>query len=161
MRLISLGFWAGAYIIRNFRRENPLSEETPMPEIERLTPPQAHAALEAQPAAVLLDVRDPVEFNLVGHPVGAVNIPWKFAPDWRPNPDFLDRVRQLIPDTDTPVFVLCRGGQRSLDAAKALAAAGFSRLANVEEGFEGPLDGQKHRNSVGGWRFHGLPWEQS
>lgn len=129
--------------------------------IQRLTPPEAHAALAADSAAILLDVRDPLEFNLIGHPIGAVNIPWKFAPGWTPNPDFLAQVRQHIPNPETPVYVLCRSGQRSWDAANALAAAGYTRLANIEEGFEGKLNADKHRSRVDGWRFHGLPWEQN
>lgn len=132
-----------------------------MPSIQRLTPPEAFASMRADTTSLLLDVRDPLEFALVGHPVGAVNIPWKYAPDWRPNPDFLDRLRQLAPDPETPIYLLCRSGQRSLDAANALAAAGYSSLWNIEEGFEGPLDQDKHRSTLGGWRRHGLPWEQS
>ena len=131
-----------------------------MPSIQRLNPPEAFAALEADTAALLLDVRDPLEFALVGHPLGAVNVPWKFAPDWRPNPDFLDRVRDVAPDPEKPLYLLCRSGQRSFDAATALVEAGYSNLVNVEEGFEGPLDKDKHRSTVGGWRKHGLPWEQ-
>ncbi len=132
-----------------------------MTSIKRLNPPEAHAALRADAASVLLDVRDPVEFSFIGHPLGSVNLPWKFAPDWRPNPEFLDRARQLVPNPDTPVYLLCRSGQRSLDAANALAAAGYRNLVNIEEGFEGPLDEHKHRGKLGGWRRHGLPWEQS
>lgn len=132
-----------------------------MPTIQRLNPPAAFASLKANAPSLLLDVRDPLEFALVGHPIGAVNIPWKFAPEWRPNPEFLERVQHLAPDPTTPIFLLCRSGQRSLDAANALAAAGYSNLTNVEEGFEGPLDNEKHRSALGGWRHHGLPWEQS
>ena len=132
-----------------------------MTSIRRLNPLEAFKACQAEPGSVLLDVRDPLEFSFIGHPLGAVNLPWKFAPDWRPNPDFLERARHTIPSPDAPVFLLCRSGQRSLDAAKALAAAGYSNLINVEEGFEGTLDAQKHRGTEGGWRFHGLPWEQS
>lgn len=132
-----------------------------MPAIQRLTPPQAFAALSAAPGSVLVDVRDPIEFAFVGHPLGAVNVPWRFAPDMRPNPNFVEHVRKLAPDPETPLFLICRSGQRSLDAAQALAAAGYRNLANVEEGFEGPLDDHKHRSSVSGWRFHGLPWQQT
>jgi rhodanese-related sulfurtransferase len=132
-----------------------------MPSIKRLNPPEAFEALKADASSVLLDVRDPLEFSLIGHPPGALNVPWKFAPNWTPNPEFLDRVRQLVPNPEAPLYLLCRGGQRSLDAANALAAAGYRNLANIEEGFEGPLDAHKHRSSVGGWRCHGLPWEQS
>jgi rhodanese-related sulfurtransferase len=133
----------------------------PMSSIKSLRPHQAHETLSANPSAVLLDVRDRIEFTFVGHPVGAVNIPWKDAPDWKPNPNFVDEVRQRIANPDTPILLLCRSGQRSLDAAKALALAGYRDLSNIEEGFEGPLDAEKHRSSLGGWRFHGLPWEQN
>lgn len=132
-----------------------------MSSVKSLTPPNAWNAFREQSGAVLLDVRDPLEFSYVGHPCGAINIPWKWAPDWKPNSDFVNRVRQIAPNADTPIFLLCRSGQRSLDAANALAAEGYSDLTNIEQGFEGPLDEQKHRSSVGGWRYHGLPWEQS
>ena len=52
-------------------------------------------------------------------------------------------------------------GARSLAAATALAEAGYERLYNVEEGFEGDKDAENHRGHVNGWRFHGLPWEQT
>lgn len=132
-----------------------------MTEIKSLHPKQAWSVLDTEPAAVLLDVRDRTEFGFVGHPTGAVNIPWKEAPAWTPNPNFIAEVRQRVPDPNTPVFLLCRSGQRSLDACKALADAGYTDVNNIEEGFEGPLDEHKHRGVLGGWRAHGLPWEQS
>lgn len=131
-----------------------------MPTIRRLNPPEAYSALQSSEGTILVDVRDPVEFAFVGHPVNAVNVPWKFAPDMRPNPDFLAQIRQIAPDTGMPLLLMCRSGQRSLDAANALAAVGYTNLANIEDGFEGPLDEHKHRGTVGGWRFHGLPWKQ-
>ncbi len=132
-----------------------------MSEIVQLKPKDAWQRMRDQPDAVLIDVRDPVEFSFVGHPQGSVNIPWKLAPDWRSNPDFLQRVRNAVPEADRPIYLICRSGQRSLDAAKALAAGGYVNLTNVEEGFEGPLDAERHRGTLGGWRRHGLPWEQS
>lgn len=131
-----------------------------MSTIRRLTPPEAFAALQSAAGTLLVDVRDPVEFAFVGYPVGAVNIPWKFAPDMRPNPDFVARVRAIAPDPATPLLLMCRSGLRSLAAANALAEAGYGNLANIEEGFEGPLDEHQHRSTRGGWRFHGLPWVQ-
>ena len=132
-----------------------------MSQIKSLPPKQAWTALSMDSSAVLLDVRDRVEYSYVGHPKAAINIPWKELPDWKINPQFVDEVRQRIPSHDTAVFLLCRSGQRSLDAAKALATAGYKNLTNVEEGFEGPLDPNKHRGTLGGWRYHELPWEQS
>ncbi len=132
-----------------------------MSQIKRLRPREAWESMQATPSALLLDVRASVEFAYVGHPTGAINIPWKEAPLWEVNAHFVARVSEAIPDKSTPVYLLCRSGQRSFDAAAALAAAGYTHLINVEEGFEGPLDAEKHRNTLGGWRFHGLPWEQS
>ena len=37
----------------------------------------------------------------------------------------------------------------------------FVNVINVSEGFEGPLDDNYHRGTLGGWRFHGLPWQQN
>ncbi len=132
-----------------------------MSQIKSLNPKKAWTLLSTNTSAVLLDVRDRMEYSYVGHPKGAINIPWKELPDFRANPLFVDEVRQRIPNHETPVLLLCRSGQRSLDAAKALALVGYKDLTNIEEGFEGPLDANKHRGTLGGWRYHDLPWEQS
>jgi rhodanese-related sulfurtransferase len=132
-----------------------------MTDIKSLPPKQAWSVLDTEPAAVLLDVRDRTEYSFVGHATGSVNIPWKNAPDWKPNPNFLAEVRQRFPNLNTPLLLMCRSGQRSLDACKALAEVGYTDLTNIEEGFEGPLDEHKHRGALGGWRAHELPWEQS
>ena len=104
-----------------------------MSQIKSLPPKKAWTYLSTNSAAVLLDVRDRTEYSYVGHPKGAINIPWKELPDWKANALFVDEVRQRIPSHDTPVLLLCRSGQRSLDAAKALATVGYKDLTNVEE----------------------------
>lgn len=132
-----------------------------MTQIKILHPRHAWTMLETETSMVVLDVRDRTEFAFVGHPIGAINIPWKDAPDWKLNPNFVDEVRRRIPDLNTPIMLLCRSGQRSMEAAKALAEAGYTDLTNLADGFEGPLDEQKHRSTLGGWRALNLPWEQS
>ena len=62
---------------------------------------------------------------------------------------------------DQKVVLLCRSGVRSVAAATAGAQAGFTNLWNIVGGFEGRLDEKRQRNHVEGWRFAGLPWEQS
>lgn len=128
--------------------------------IQRLSPPEAQTAMRAEPDALLIDVRDPIEFAFVGYPVGAINVPWKYAPEMRANPDFLSEIGRLAPGLETPLYLICRSGQRSLAAAEVLAEAGYRYLVNIEEGFEGPLDDNKQRGTMGGWRYHGLPWQQ-
>lgn len=129
--------------------------------IENLDPKQAWALMQENPAAVMIDVRTAIEHGFVGHPPKCIHVAWKEFPGMQLNTAFVEMVRQHVPDKTVPVLLLCRSGVRSVDAAKALEAAGYQHLVNILEGFEGNLDEQKHRNTLGGWRFHGLPWEQS
>jgi rhodanese-related sulfurtransferase len=131
--------------------------------------PQAAWELQQQEArALLVDVRSNMEFLFVGHPVGAIHVPWIDEPDWDINPHFVTDIRKLIlgglshdePRASAPIILICRSGKRSLEAGRALLAAGFQEIYHVNEGFEGDLDEHHHRSSCGGWRYHGLPWEQ-
>ena len=129
--------------------------------IENLTPQQSWDLIQSNPDAVLIDVRTKVEHDFVGHPLNTVHIPWKEAPDWQLNPQFIAQVKQAVKDSSVPVLLLCRSGARSLAAAEVLQQAGFKRLINILDGFEGDIDKHKHRGNLGGWRFSQLPWEQS
>ncbi|MBM4208068.1 MAG: rhodanese-like domain-containing protein [Gammaproteobacteria bacterium] len=128
--------------------------------IENLSPQESWELMQQNPVAVMVDVRTQMEHAYVGHPIGAVHIPWKEAPSWETNPNFVAQVTRLVPEKDRPILLLCRSGQRSLAAAQALEQVGYTRLINIVDGFEGALDGNKHRNTLSGWRFCGLPWEQ-
>lgn len=129
--------------------------------IENLDPRQAWALLQANSAAVLIDVRTAIEHSFVGHPPGAIHVAWKEFPGMKLNEAFVEQVAQHATDKTAPVLLLCRSGVRSVDAAKALEAAGYQHLVNILEGFEGKLDDDKHRGNISGWRFCGLPWQQS
>jgi len=131
--------------------------------VKTLNPKEAYKLLQEHPNAVLIDVRSHMEYLFVGHPAGAIHIPWIDEPDWKLNPHFLTQVRQTMlggASGAAPVVLICRSGVRSLEAGKALIEAGVKDVYNVAEGFEGQLDEKHHRSSQGGWRFHGLPWEQ-
>lgn len=137
-----------------------------------LTPSDAHKALTDDPSIVFLDVRDPIEINYVGHPHGVdAIVPLRLTTHGfdakggkyrdRDNADFLQQAEAIIAreggDKDTPVFLICRSGNRSATAAKMLAGAGYTNVWNLVEGFEGDKDdmGVRSRN---GWRNAGLPW---
>jgi rhodanese-related sulfurtransferase len=129
--------------------------------IENLDPLQAWDLLQQNSDAVMVDVRTKVEHLFVGHPPGAIHIAWKEYPEWQINSKFVAEVKKEVPDLNAPILLLCRSGQRSLDAAKVLEEAGYQLLINIVSGFEGSLDENKHRGNLDGWRSHGLPWEQS
>ena len=130
--------------------------------MQHLDPLAAHALLKHDGKALLIDCRTEIEHMYVGHPVGAEHVAWQEAPDWEIDPDFVGKVKRLVSgDLERPVLLICRSGHRSIYAADALEAAGFTRVINVLEGFEGPLDDDYHRGTQGGWRYRGLPWQQS
>ena len=137
-------------------------------EVKVFSPLQAFKFVEKNQRAVLIDVRSSMEFLFVGHPAGSVHVPWIDEPEWIVNPDFVTEVRKVMlggigvdeHDSDAPVVLICRSGKRSLEAGKLLLNNGFADVYNIDEGFEGELDDNHHRSTVGGWRFRGLPWEQ-
>jgi rhodanese-related sulfurtransferase len=129
--------------------------------IENLDSQQAWDLLQSNSNAVLIDVRTKMEHLFVGHPPQAIHVAWKEAPDWQLNSRFVESVRQIVPNPKTPILLLCRSGQRSLEAAAALEKSGYSHLINITDGFEGALDENKQRSHLNGWRFLGLPWQQS
>ena len=141
-----------------------------MPEntVKHISAKEAHKLIEREPSTAFIDVRSDMEFLFIGHPAGAVNIPWIDEPDFIINPDFEREVRKLIlggiitsPEHDSvPVVLICRSGNRSEEAGKLLIEHGFRHVYNVEHGFEGELDDSHHRSTISGWRFDQLPWQQ-
>lgn len=139
--------------------------------IKNISSQQAWEMLGNDPQVVLLDVRTRMEYEYVGHAPHAVNIPWMDAPDWRVDEDFVSKVTKLlqsrpINDCDqdihsTAILAMCRSGKRSWAALHALSTQGFNCLYNIEDGFEGDLDENRHRNTINGWRASNLPWRQS
>src|SRR2546428_13984496 len=101
-------------------------------DIPQTTPPEAHATLVANPAAVYLDVRTEAEFE-AGHPAGARNVPVVFfdpsAPQPVPNPDFVATVRRHLAPSTT-LLVGCPAGGRAQHACGLLARAGCNHVAN-------------------------------
>lgn len=130
--------------------------------MELLSPKGAARLLGETPQAVFVDCRSEREFRFVGHPVGAQHVAWNIEPGWVINPRFVDAVRALTgDDAKRPVVLICRTGERAMDAGRALEAAGFVRVFTVDKGFEGDVDASGQRGQVNGWRVEGLPWETS
>lgn len=137
-------------------------------ELHSLTPKQAYQMMHDDPRTVLIDIRSSMEFLFVGHPVGAVHVPWIDEPDWVVNPHFVTEVRKLMlggavcdsEEACAPIILICRSGKRSKEAGNTLLQDGLRNICHIDEGFEGELDETHHRGTVGGWRYHNLPWEQ-
>jgi len=105
------------------------------PVIETISP--AEALRRHRAGAVLVDVREPHE-RVTGHAVGALGVVQAaLAAD----------PHAALPDRDVEVLLICELGGRSRQAADALLAAGYRRVASV--------DGGTRR-----WIAEGLPVEQ-
>lgn len=129
--------------------------------MRHLPPREAWTLVQTQPDALFVDVRMEIESLYVGRPPGVENIPWYEYPDLTPDPTrFAAAVEREAGRKDRTVVLICRSGKRTLEAAKALEAAGFTDVVNVLHGFEGELDDAFHRSTLSGWRHDGLPWEQ-
>jgi rhodanese-related sulfurtransferase len=110
--------------------------------------------------AVLVDVRTDGEWTHIGVPdtsslnTEPVFIQWNLA-NGSNNPEFLAQLLATVP-TEKPLVVLCRSGARSIAAATAATAAGYTAY-NVLEGFEGEPDRYGDR-VINGWKNRKLPW---
>lgn len=126
--------------------------------------------LEANARAQMVDVRTRAEWAFVGLPdltsLGKriVAVEWQTFPDNRVDPDFAERLTAALQSAgatkDDEIFFICRSGGRSRMAAEVMADKGFRQCRNVADGFEGPLDADRHRGKTAGWKAKGLAWVQ-
>ena len=101
--------------------------------IQSLPPGQAVQLINHH-AAIIVDVRDPQEFQ-TGHIRKALNLPLS---------DFSKRVSELEKYKDKSIVLYCGTGQRSARAATFLRKHGFGSVHNLAGG-------------LGRWRTENLP----
>lgn len=105
---------------------------------------------------VILDVRSTPEYK-AGHPEFALNVPYPYIYQYCDSQgraadgaclratsqisqnaqDFVNYVKSVVPNKDTPIYTLCRTGVRSVGAANVLTDAGYTNVRNIWEGFWG------------------------
>src|SRR5690348_1804515 len=100
--------------------------------ISEITPKQAYA--RQQQGAILIDVREPDEHAL-GTPADAL---------LQPRAALESDPARSASDKNADILLICGSGKRSMLAAKALDAQGYTRLASVAGGFQA-------------WQAAGLP----
>lgn len=94
--------------------------------VRQLSASAAKAFLAQHPEALLLDVRNPDEWNDdLGHIEGARQIPL---------PELPNRLAEIAEFKNKPVVAICRVGGRSQGAAELLTRSGFTDVANLEGG---------------------------
>ncbi len=84
---------------------------------------------------LLLDVREPYEFNTL-HIPGSINVPrgvLETACEW----DFEETVPALAGGRESEIVVICRSGNRSVMAAFVMQLMGFKHVASLKTGVKG------------------------
>ena len=94
-----------------------------MSSLARISPTEAHAKMTSE-GYTYVDVRTPEEFA-EGRPAGSINIPL--------GDDFVRAVEAKFAK-DARIIVGCKAGGRSLRAATALVAAGFTSVLDQRAG---------------------------
>lgn len=126
-----------------------------------VTPHEAYALLQADPAVKLVDVRTDAERDWVGRVAVPESqhaaVQWATYPGGAPNPAFSQQLASVAGKHEVVLF-LCRSGVRSRHAARVATEMGYANAFDILEGFEGDRDANGHRKTVGGWCKAGLPW---
>lgn len=150
--------------------QKPVRQPNAQPTVDDLDVTQVWDRLKANPDALLIDVRTRAEWTFVGLPdlssLGkrVVTVEWQTFPENSVDPAFSQRLISALSgvraEPDTEMHFICRSGGRSRLAAEAMAGLGYRNCHNVADGFEGPLDAERHRGHSGGWKAAGLAWTQ-
>lgn len=92
--------------------------------IELISPQQVYDAVYSEDSVQLVDVRTPKEYK-ESHLKGAQNI-------CVTSKDFDEKIKTL--DKTKPVYVYCKKGVRSANAAKKLKEMGFTKIYDMDGG---------------------------
>ncbi len=100
------------------------------PNVHEVSIPDTLAALRANTAAVLIDVREDREWN-AGHAEQAIHAAR----------GVIERdIEKLVPDPGTPLYLYCGGGFRSILSADSLQQMGYTNVHSVIAGWRGWLE---------------------
>src|SRR5690554_1678900 len=99
-------------------------------QVQQLNSNQAFEKANQQQNIIIVDVRTIAEYN-EGHIVGSINVP-------------LDQIKATIGDSieskDTPLFVVCRSGNRSAQAQSMLLSMGYTDVTDIGSVFDWPVE---------------------
>ena len=83
---------------------------------------EAAKLMETEKGFILVDVRRPDEYK-AGHIPGAVLLTNETISE--------TTAERILKNKDQKIFVYCRSGQRSRDAARKLSALGYTNVVNI------------------------------
>ncbi len=133
--------------------------------------------MENMDKTLFVDIRTPSELNYLGAvTVMDAHVPLVFMDStaWNDKKHRYKRAKNenFVSDIDAAlkkkglnkndtVILMCRSGSRSAKAVNMLADAGYTRVYNLVDGYEGDKaksGPDKGKRAVNGWKNAGLPW---
>jgi len=116
------------------KRFSDLLNET-LRHITELFPWDVEAKLEEAGNVLILDIREPAEFDAM-HIQGSVHVP-RGVLETACEYGFDDTVPELVESRERDVIVVCRSGNRSAFAAATLQQMGYRRVYSMKTGLRG------------------------
>jgi rhodanese-related sulfurtransferase len=104
-------------------------------EVKEIMPWDLVARMEENPDLLILDVREPYEFDSL-HIKGSINVPrgiLESASEW----DYEDTVPVLVQARKREVVVVCRSGSRSALAVQSMQLLGYEHAFSLRTGLRG------------------------
>ena len=119
-RTIGIIIFMGAIMFFScFAKEN---EKKTAEQFTSISMDEAAKLMETEKDFILVDVRRPDEYN-AGHIPGAVLLTNETISE--------TTAERILKNKDQKIFVYCRSGQRSRDAARKLSALGYTNVVNI------------------------------
>ncbi|MEA1051382.1 rhodanese-like domain-containing protein [Lamprobacter modestohalophilus] len=107
-------------------------------DVREIMPWDLEERLEANPDLLILDVREPSEFDAM-HIAGSLNVPrgiLESACEW----DYEETEPELVRAREREIVIVCRSGNRSILAAHAMQVLGYSNVVSLQSGVRGWKD---------------------
>jgi len=134
--------------------------------IQNISSKECFKILSNKTDSYLIDVRTLPEWKFVGVPdlfpinKETIFVSWQIYPKMNENKNFEKQILDIGIKKNNQLYLICRSGQRSYNAAKLLFDNGFINCFNLSDGFEGDLNQHKKRSLINGWKYNNLPWKQ-
>ncbi len=109
-------------------------------QIEELFPWDLEDRLKEEPNLLLVDVREPYEFDAM-HIQGAINVPRGIL-ETACEYNFEETVPHLVAAREQDVIVICRSGNRSALAALVMKQMGYKNPISLKTGMRGWSDSE-------------------
>lgn len=106
--------------------------------VKELFPWDLEEKLESGDKPILLDIREPEEFNAM-HLENSINVPrgiLEQSCEW----DFEETIPDLVNARDQEIVIICKSGNRSVLAAYTMQQMGYQNVASLKTGLRGWTD---------------------